>query len=85
MSICAFSWWEVKLVLPRLIVDRSCLVFDEPRRIELDRRLHPQGAVRRLLVVMVDPRRHLPLHRFQRVETRLVHIIPFEAAEEGLG
>jgi hypothetical protein len=34
---------------------------------------------------MVDPRRHLPLHRFQRVETRLVHIIPFEAAEEGLG
>ena len=48
------------VVLPRLSVDRSLLVFDEPRRIALGRRLHGQGAVRRLPVVMVDPRRHLP-------------------------
>jgi hypothetical protein len=72
-------------VLPRLIVDRSCLVFDSPRRIELDRRLHVQGAVRRLPVVMIDPCQHLLPHLFPCVETGLVHIIPFEAAEEGLG
>ncbi len=74
-----------KTVLPRLIVDRSCLVFDSPRCIALDRRLHGQGAVRRLPVVMVDPRRHLSPDRVHCVETRLVHIIPCEAAEEGLG
>ena len=51
-------------VLPHLIVDRSCLVFDHPCGIELGRCLHSQGAVWRFVVVVVDPLRHLVLdHR----------------------
>ena len=65
-------------------MDGSLLVCDEPGRRELDWRLHPKGAVRRLLVVMSDPRLPLPRHVFQHFEVRLVHVIPLEAAEEGL-
>jgi hypothetical protein len=38
-----------------LILDSSSLVSDSPLRIALGWRLHPQGAVRGLVVVVFDP------------------------------
>ena len=58
----------------------SCLGLTTPH--ELGWRLHPQGAVRHLSVVMADPRGHLSYRVFPRLATGLIHVIPFDAAEQ---
>jgi hypothetical protein len=72
-------------VLPHLNLNRSSLGSDSPLRIALGSRLHPQGAVRGLVMVVFDPPQELPRYVFHRLETRLSDIVPLEVAKEGLG
>jgi len=72
-------------VLPHLILDRSSLVSYQPLRIALGWRLHPQGTVRGLVIVVFDPPQELTRYVFHRFETRLIDIVPLEAAKERLG
>jgi len=52
-------------------LDRSSLVSDQPLRIALGWQLHPQGTVRGLVIVVVDPPQELTRYVFHRFETRL--------------
>ena len=76
--------WPEEHVLPHLMLDRSSLVSDSPLRIALGWRLHPQGAVRGLVIVVFDPPQELTRDVFHRLETRLIEIVPLEAAKERL-
>src|SRR4029077_5470870 len=53
-------------VLPLLIFDRWSLVSDQPLRQALGWRLHPQGPVRGLVIVVFDPPQELTRYVFHR-------------------